>query len=464
MKDFTIVTACSKDYIDKLKWCMPTWTIKPQFKNKKLIIFYIDDMNESDLYFAKNYFSNVKFVKWQMEKFDSKRELVLSSFVLGVNHIETEYYVKIDGDSFFINDKDVLENDDFNYDLVAHRWGYTKPGYWIAELNNFYYNKNDKVDKNIHIFRQSRIASFFCLHKTEFVKKVVSFFNNRLPVPSHDTTLWYYANEMPDRTWKAKNVKRYGVTNKSRFRSLKESIRSLPSANNPYLNDILLKKIRLKISDACKFKCNKCNSFCGMMPSNNFMGVDILFNFIDDSIQNNKKWKKIIIDGGDPLCHPNLPTIFNLLKMYKDKFNKCKFEFNVVDNSLVQIVKKTIPNWITLNVSNCRNNKIKRAIMNAPCDNNEKNVRSCSSPWNDGIVFNNNGYFLCNVGASIARILNLDIGIKYLQDVDADSLLEQKKELCTLCGYSDCKTKRDGDYISDSWIKIIKEHSTKKAV
>ena len=461
MKDFTIVTACSKDYLDKLKWCIPTWTIKPQFKNRKLLIFYIDDMKESDLHFARDYFSDVKFVKWNMEKFDSKRELVLSSFVLGVNHIETEYYVKIDGDSFFVNDLDVLEDDDFNYDLVAHRWGYTKPGCWIAELNNFYYNRNEVVDKNLRIFKQSRIASFFCLHKTEFVKKVVSFFDNRLPVPSHDTTLWYYANEMPDRTWKAKNVKRYGVTNKSRFKSLKETICSLPSANNPRLNKVLLNNITLKISDFCKFKCDKCKSFCGVIPSNNLIGMDNLFNFIDDSIQEGKKWKKITIDGGDPLCHPNLPAIFNLLKMYKDKFDRCKFEINIIDDDYVKTIRKDIPAWVSLNVSNCRNKKIKRAIMNAPCDNNEKNVKACSSPWNDGIVFSNGGYFLCNTGASIARIMGLDIGIKHLQDVNADSLLEQKKNICIFCGYSNCKTMVDGRCISKSWAKIIKDYAVR---
>ena len=462
MKDFTIVTACSKDYIDKLRWCIPTWTIKPQFRNKKLLIFYIDDMQESDLHFAKNYFSDVKFVKWGMKKFENKRELVLSSFVLGVNHIETEYYVKIDGDSFFVNDSDVLEKDDFNYDLVAHRWGYTKPGYWIPQLDNFYDHTNNHVDKEMHIFRHPRIASFFCLHKTEFVKKVVSFFNGRMPVPSHDTTLWYYANKMPDRSWKAKNVKRYGVTNKSRFRSLKETICSLPSANNPYLNGLLLDKITLKVSDVCKFGCTKCNNFCGISSSDAIMGMDSIFNFIDDSIRENKKWKKIIIDIGDASHCNNLPTMLDLFKMYKDKFGRCKIELNVINEDILSVIKNNIPKWVTVNISNCNTKRIKQAIMNAPCDNREKNVRACSSPWNKGIAINKNGYFLCSIGASIARVFNIDIGIKHLREVNADSLLRQKEKICTLCGYSDCKTKQDGRRISKSWQQAIENNSLRR--
>ncbi len=38
-----------------------------------------------------------------------------------------------------------------------------------------------------------RIASFVCVHNTEFSRQISNYFTDNLPVPSHDTYTWYMA-------------------------------------------------------------------------------------------------------------------------------------------------------------------------------------------------------------------------------------------------------------------------------
>jgi hypothetical protein len=231
--DFEIVTAVSNDkYLKKMELTIPTWNKKPQFKNRKLTVFHIgfDDLSKLD--FIKEYFPDVNLVKWELEGCESQRELVLSCFVLGVKHIKSEYYVKFDCDSFVTDTQDVFLEGDFKYDLFSNSWGYTKPGKWIRELDEWcernniegepiYNPKKDRGEK----YRHRRIASFICLHKTEFVRNIVNkYVDKRLPVPSHDTFLWYMAERLLGRKWGGASIKQRGVSTRTSLRGLRSEI------------------------------------------------------------------------------------------------------------------------------------------------------------------------------------------------------------------------------------------------
>lgn len=217
--DFTIVTAITPDYWRRMRYAMPTWTMKPQFKDQPLVVFYsgYDSENNDNFNEIRNHFPNVRFVNWTMPEYDSKRELMLSAFILGIEaNIETPYFVKLDCDTYFTDSQDVFTESDCFSMVVGHCWGYTKPGWWIYKLEGM------PVDGAAPLIRHERIASFCCLHETAFVVRVAQKYGARLPIPSHDTLIWWEAERSG--TWKAKNVKKLGVATNTNWRKIKAAV------------------------------------------------------------------------------------------------------------------------------------------------------------------------------------------------------------------------------------------------
>ncbi|MFW6247186.1 MAG: radical SAM protein [bacterium] len=467
MKKFDIVTAATPDYLNKLKWSVPTWTMKKQFRNKKLIIFY-NGLEEKDFNFVFEYFKDVKLVHWNDRDCWDKRELMLSSFVLGVDEIEQKYFVKLDADTYFTNKKDVFVEKDFEYDLVSHKWGYTKPGYWIDILDNFVKGTNNPIDKNKRISKENRIQSFCCLHKANFVKEIkricVEINNGRMPVPSHDTTLWYFADRNDKWSWSVKNMKRVGVGHCSKFLKMRDDICSNDSAFNNFLNDELFKKIQIEITNYCQIGCGNCDRNCGVVKRQDHMSVNQILKFVVESINQNHFWERIDIIGGEPCYHPNLKEIFDVMKIYKNKYPKCKVRFSTNGfGPKVNEILKTIPDWVVVRNSNKKSAKQKGfdAYNSAPIDNGEKKVRYCSIPWRCGLALTRYGYFSCGAGASLCEVFGKNIGVKNLKDFNVDVVKKQLKEICMYCGHSNCKSKHliNGNEISESWRKAIDNYS-----
>jgi len=238
--NFTIVTAVSKGYEEKLLLTVPTWKIKPQFADKPMILFTHGIPNPEKTF--GSIWKDIKIIQWNMAKYDTIRELMLSSFVIGTSeYVETSHWIKIDSDTFFTNDMNIFDASDFNYDLVGNSWGYTRPLSFIqnlqewAEFNHIPGNRiefgqpiinPDKPDKTK--YKHSRISSFICLHKSDFVREANSYLSDKkLPIPSHDTFLWYLAERLPNRTWKRKKIKHFGVVTKSKISIIRSIINSV---------------------------------------------------------------------------------------------------------------------------------------------------------------------------------------------------------------------------------------------
>lgn len=240
-KSLTIVTAVTPNYLDKLKSTFPTWSKKKQFSNSDVVIFhhgFIDSSLEDWL--KEQPRKNVKLIPWEMPKFDSMRELMLSAFVLGApGVVDTPYCVKIDCDTFFLDDQDVFKDEHFCYDIAGHKWRYTKPGKWIAELDdwadkykipgNAYLNASGRSEANkSHRFGHRRIASWICLQKTSFLLElaaIVAETTERLPVPSHDTFVWYMAQRLPGKAWCWHNYKKCGAGTHTSLDVIKERVK-----------------------------------------------------------------------------------------------------------------------------------------------------------------------------------------------------------------------------------------------
>jgi len=459
MKDLTIVTSVTPKYEKKLILCLPTWRKKPQITDSKLIIFYNGyEKLKDNLLDLKKYF-DISFIKWDMNEYGSERELMLSSFVLGSKYIKTKYWVKIDADTFFVNSKDVFCDDDFKYDLVGHRWGYTKPAKWLnileewAESNSIPGERRflEEIPEGKNTYGHKRIASFFCLHSTDFTNEASLLAGKRLPIPSHDTYLWYMANRLQNRSWKRKNFKKLGVGTNSRYRRISKilgkiytgekaikSSRIIEKWERKYkynTNQNILDKIQIELTTDCNLKCYNCDRSCRQAPSKENISLSQIKSLVDESINFEWKWNRIDIIGGEPTLHPELTEIIEEIKRYKLFYNRCKVRLST--NGLGSFGLSSIPKWIRVRNSSKNNVVQNHSSYNlAPLDYNIYDSENCDIPWRCGIGFSRYGYFLCGAGAGLSRVYGFDIGIKTLKEVTFENLISQRMILCGFCGHS----------------------------
>ncbi len=196
----TIVTAVTPDYLNLLRATLPTWRMK---LDGKLVVFWDGFESDKDLQFVGEYFDSWEMFHWLRNSALEQRERMLSSFIYGAEYIKTEHFIKVDADTYFTDTQPIFDDSDYKFDIVSHRWGYTKPGWWIDILEG---REPDMEKKKV---KHSRVQSIVCLHRTKFVQAVAKRYRKRLPIPSHDTLLWWIANK--EGTWRAKNMKKLGV-------------------------------------------------------------------------------------------------------------------------------------------------------------------------------------------------------------------------------------------------------------
>jgi hypothetical protein len=238
----TIVTAADPKYIQHLQLTYPNWVKYKKITMHPLILYingFTDGIYDKSLDFIRSH-PNVKIIKWDLPVAENQREKMLSAFVMGpAKDVVTPYWIKIDADAFFTNDKALFDDEITNHVFCGHKWGYTKPGRWIKDLDDWAANKeefaktnslfNPELEKGKR-YCHSRTNSFVQWHNTEFVKEAVRLAPNRLPVPSHDTYLWYVAERL-GLPWRRHNFKRYrGVTNASSLDKLKRLMCELGNA------------------------------------------------------------------------------------------------------------------------------------------------------------------------------------------------------------------------------------------
>lgn len=220
-EDLTIVSAVSPNCLYALRANFPTWQAKAQLRGLPMIIFHhgFEDP-ENDLRFVLEV-PTARLVHWTMPKYDSMRELMISAFILGAaREVQTEYYLKLDADAYFSGREDVLEEEHFKYDLCGHRWGVSRLKHlqdadkWADSHHAFSMTRpflRDAeramvVDDQVK-YHHPRIISWICLHKMAFVREVAAMCGDRMPIPSHDTLLWYVANRF-GRPWNGTKLNR----------------------------------------------------------------------------------------------------------------------------------------------------------------------------------------------------------------------------------------------------------------
>lgn len=207
----------------------------------------------------KIHLSQVTYLPWSSKDYASQREKMVTGHVyVPVEHCKTEWFLKIDTDAIAHDpaplwpDPTWFEPDghgQYNV-MIASSWGYTRAkgggvlnddlDAWCEELETFgdiYFKTSriglaDLIGSRSHPkgpkMRMTRLASWICFQRTGWVRSIAKLFeerygHHRLPVPSHDTSLWYAALRSGARFQFAK-MTTHGWMNRLTMRSISEQV------------------------------------------------------------------------------------------------------------------------------------------------------------------------------------------------------------------------------------------------
>jgi len=193
---------------------------------------------------------NVTIVPWKMENAENHREEMLSAFVFGAaENVKTDYWLKLDADSYATDSRPFIDNDMKQYAFCGHKWSYSRPehinkldewakGHWKKKLRGAEpMIKSGRVEGNRFYHNTKRTISFIQLHKTRFTKFCIKLLRERkLPAPTQDTFMFYVANRFDPDTVGTRNFKRdYGFSQGNGRRgveSIKNAIRLVDETRN----------------------------------------------------------------------------------------------------------------------------------------------------------------------------------------------------------------------------------------
>lgn len=210
--DYTITIAVDRQHLEELRLSAVTWRAhRPEFFNKPWL-FLSDGVSEKEIRDALGQLIELPPVRvaqvnpqWD---YWGQREKMLSSFVFYAPHyVKTPYFLKLDVDAMATFPCPWLDPKWFagNPVFVSQKWGYTKPGGWLDELDRW---ADIHPDERLRggaaphrvmgesVAKSARIISWCCFIQTEFAHRLASYCAPRLPVPSQDTTMWYVAERL----------------------------------------------------------------------------------------------------------------------------------------------------------------------------------------------------------------------------------------------------------------------------
>jgi len=193
---------------------------------------------------------------------------------------------------------------------------------------------------------------------------------------------------------------------------------------------------------------------------------------LKECVQFNKSWTRITLTGGEPTMHDKFEEIVDIIMDYKKNYNPKlnagtytyhhpKFFYKIKN------VLKKYPNFEIKDTKKINPRIHKIAIHNAPIDlepekhNKDHLYYGCNEGARlCGLGYDTTGFYCCPIGASIARVFRLNVGIKNVKDLTVKRLIEQYEPLCSKCGqYAYYKAYVNKDIISPTWQKSIQEYN-----
>ena len=239
-QDVTIVTACDEYYVDILRLTFENWRKYKRIDDHPVMVFVhgMDIDKDERLDFLR--LPNVTMIPWSMDNVDDHREEMLSAFVFGTaENVKTEYWMKLDADSYATNDKPLINDKMKEYAFCGHKWGYSRPkhiealdkwakGHWRRKLRRAkpMMEEGRKEGRNRFYHNVKRTISYVQLHKLKFTKFCVKLLKERrLPAPTQDTFMFFVANRFDPHTVGVMNFKRHHGFTQGRGKKGAEHIR-----------------------------------------------------------------------------------------------------------------------------------------------------------------------------------------------------------------------------------------------
>jgi MoaA/NifB/PqqE/SkfB family radical SAM enzyme len=188
-------------------------------------------------------------------------------------------------------------------------------------------------------------------------------------------------------------------------------------------------RLEIDLTLRCNLSCANCDR---MAPKS----IDLSLDDLSRCINAGRNWEKIRLVGGEPILHPHIETVIDILSFYK---NRCFIEFTT--NGLNEEKIKSLPAWF--HVVNSRKDSLKlgenpffKTFNVAPCDLPEYKdavySKGCCIAEICGVCFSVDGlYYPCGAGATVAREFNMKIG-QYQVETVWSWMFEK---LCRLCGH-----------------------------
>jgi hypothetical protein len=226
--------------------------------------------------------------------------------------------------------------------------------------------------------------------------------------------------------------------------------------------------IEIDVTYHCNLSCFSCDRVCGQAPSDERMSIEQIKKFVRQSVDNNKKWKRITLLGGEPTGHPDIIEILNILLNYKKKHSS-ETEIQLVSNGCGADVEKVLmklPKGILIKNSKKSSSLQKEfdAMTVAPADRPVYIMadygNACDIPHKCGIALTINGYYPCAPAGAIDRVFGFNMGHKEI--IKSAQAQDELKKYCRYCGHFLCFNRVNLNYNSKTWQKALVEYRQKK--
>lgn len=202
-------------------------------------------------------------------------------------------------------------------------------------------------------------------------------------------------------------------------------------------------RIIIDLTHYCDLSCADCNRSCGhdQAPAKETISPLQVHHFVEESILAGRRWKRIWLEGGEPMLHPQLDEIVDILMRYRRDHNRgC--EILLCTNGFGEKMDELRHLSANIMIRNSTKHPASRTghftFNVAPVDlvqfSGADFSRGCYIHRLFGIGLNRNGYYPHPVCGGIDRVFGFDIGFKNLPRSAAE-MAEQMQQLCRFCGH-----------------------------
>lgn len=205
-----------------------------------------------------------------------------------------------------------------------------------------------------------------------------------------------------------------------------------------------LDRIIIDVTHRCDLGCRDCNRSCGagQAPAAEEIDPEQVRRFIAESAAAGRRWRRIMLEGGEPTLHPRLEEILDILLRYRREHAPgCVIELcSNGHGERARRVLAGLPPGVAVKDSAKRpvaeqgHLAFNVAPADLPAFADADFSEGCYIHSIFGLGLTRAGYYPHPVCGGIDRIFGFDVGLKRLPAAAAE-LAGQMRRLCPLCGH-----------------------------